>query len=277
MKKTISLFSMILLTCLFFSPALADTEIEEDLPWEKFSFNLGGFVASLDSDAQISPDGLGVGVTVDIEEALGLETSINVFRLDSFYRFGRTNRHRFDFSYFDFRRSSEKILQKDIDIFDNTYTVGTTVDSYWNLRIFKGEYSYSFFQDERIDIAGSLGLFVMPLEIGINAAGSGYEEQEITAPLPTLGIRTDFAITPKLFLKQSIDVFYLEYDSFKGSLVDLLIAIEYNIWDHVGLGLGYNVFEFNLETEDEDYPEIDFTGEIGFHYNGLLLYGKIFF
>jgi hypothetical protein len=40
-----------------------------------------------------------------------------------------------------------------------------------------------------------------------------------TAPLPVIGLRADIAITPQWFLRIGSELFYLEYDNFKGSLV----------------------------------------------------------
>jgi hypothetical protein len=87
----------------------------------------------------------------------------------------------------------------------------------------------------------------------------------------------DFAITPKLFLKQSIEVFYLEVGDFKGSISSFTIACEYDFWKNVGFGLGYDVFDLKLEANGSDYPTIDFVGKVEFAYSGLLLYTKIYF
>jgi len=71
------------------------------------------------------------------------------------------------------------------------------------------------------------------------------EESSSTAPLPFLEGHIDYAITPKLFTKQSLDLFYLEYKRFKGHLLDARIGLEYNIWKHFGLGSAFNIFSLN--------------------------------
>lgn len=277
MKKIIWVYSITIVAVMFSQPVLADQDDSAKGPWERFSFNLGAFITLLNSDVRIGSEALGLGIDIDVEEALDLDTSTTVFRAGALYRFGRSRRHRLDLTYFDLRRRGTKVLERDIEFDDQKFTIGTTIDSFFNVRIFKGAYNYSFFQDDRFDVALSLGLYVTPIDIGISAAGIGTEEEHITAPLPVFGLRADFALTPKLFLKQKLEFFYLEIDNFKGSILDGSIGLEYNAWKHVGFGIAADVLSLRIEAEGEDYPTIDFRGNIEFNYVGLHLYTKIYF
>jgi hypothetical protein len=118
----------------------------------------------------------------------------------------------------------------------------------------------------------------MPIKIRVSSSRSGTaEEESITAPLPVLGLRFDFAITPKFFLKQNVDFFYFQYQNFQGSLFDAKIGLEYNVWKHLGFGIAYDYLRFELKAEGQDYPGIDMVGKIQFGLGGLLLYGKLYF
>lgn len=148
------------------------------------------------------------------------------------------------------------------------------------MKIFKATYSYSFFQDDRFDLAASAGLFVIPIDYSIKATNllEGHEEDSVTAPLPVIGLRGDFAITPKLFLKSNIDFFYLEYDNYEGSIIDIRMAIEYNLFKNIGFGLGFEHLQVDVEAKgDSDFPGVNFNGNILFNYSGVLLYTKIYF
>ena len=263
----------------FLSPALvAAEEGEKAKPWERFSLNVGGFVAAMSSDVRIGSQTLGTGIDVNVEDALGLSSSVFVFRADASYRFTSNLRHRLDLNFYDLRRGSTKTLQSDIQIKDQTYPVGTTVDSLFDLKIIRGAYSYSLFQDDRFDLGLSIGAYVMPIKFEISSSTSGKASQEaITAPLPVLGVRFDYAITPKFFIKQSLDFFYIQYENFQGSLYDAKIGIEYNIWKYVGVGVAYDYFHVQVKAEGQNYPGVDMTGKIQLTYGGLLLYGKFFF
>ena len=90
-------------------------------------------------------------------------------------------------------------------------------------------------------------------------------------------MRADFAITPKWFFRSGIKAFYLEIGEFSGSILEASVAIEYLPWKHFGFGLGFDSLNVQVESDGEDYPGIDFKGEVDFQYTGLLLYAKLYF
>jgi hypothetical protein len=259
---------------LFIKPALAED-------WEKFSLNLGYFIANTQTGVRL---GSGLGVSVDVEDLLGLDTTNSAFRAEASWRFTDNRRHRLDFQWFSFRRDgSNKIGQdihyKDKDGIEHTIPAGTYVESFFDFDIYQFAYSYSFFQDDRIDLAGSLGLYVMPIDFGLTATGllNVGGSESFTAPLPVLGVRADFEITPKWYFRSGLQLFYLELGEFQGSILETNVAIEYLPWKHFGFGLGFDSLNVHVEADGDDYPGIDFKGEINFHYTGLQLYAKLYF
>jgi hypothetical protein len=46
------------------------------------------------------------------------------------------------------------------------------------------------------------------------------------------------------------------------------------MWD---MGLGFDTLRVQLEADGEDYPSIDFKGNVDFAYTGLQLYLRYFF
>jgi hypothetical protein len=77
------------------------------------------------------------------------------------------------------------------------------------LDIYELAYSYSFLQDDRIDLAALIGLYVMPIDFGINVAGlvNVNESEKFTAPLPVVGLRMDIALAPRWFLRTGTQIF----------------------------------------------------------------------
>ena len=47
----------------------------EDLPWEKFSIAVGGFLTESDTSIQLNSKTLGIGAVVDLENVLGVGRS----------------------------------------------------------------------------------------------------------------------------------------------------------------------------------------------------------
>ena len=246
-------------------------------PWERFSIQGGAFFAGLNDKVTVGIEG--AGVAVDLEQALGLDTQNQIFRLAALYRIGEKRRHRVDLDYLYFNRTASKTIDKEIVVDNVTLGAGTKVETTFNYQIIRATYSYSFFQDDRMDLAASIGLFVMPIKFSMSAdgLGSGQGEFNFTAPLPAFGLRGDFAITPRWMLRTNLDFFYLKYQSFTGGLVDTRVAVEYNPWDHFGFGLGFDNFRVQLKAKNNDYPSVNFQGDVKSQFIGVQLYARYFF
>jgi hypothetical protein len=199
------------------------------------------------------------------------------------YRPGESRRHQIDFIYASYHRDGSSTLSEDITIDGVTYPVGAQVDSLFDFDIIRGTYSYAVLQDERMRIALGLGVYAVPLEYGLSIETTGgrssVEGADTTLPLPALALRGEFQLIPRLFLNAGIDAMYLEISDFQGSLLDVNLALEYRPWKHVGFGVGYNGLSVHVEGEsdDSDYPGVDFVGNVDVRFAGLMLYGKLSF
>lgn len=275
------LIGIVLLLSLAVGPSAAD-DTAEDTPWAKFSFNAGAFLSSTSTNVRF---GSGLGVTVNVEEALGLEAENQVFRLDTYWRFTDNRRHRVDFSWFSLKREATRKLTDDITINppnqdEITLETGTVIDSFFDLDIYQVNYRYSFFQDERLDMSGGIGLYIMPISFGVSSTGLVDEQgdQSFTAPLPVLNMKIDVLITPKWYFRNSADLFYVEYIGIVGSMTNIRSGIEYNPWKHFGLGAGVDFMHLYLEGNGQLlYPDNDLKGTVAFNYVGLNFYGRVFF
>lgn len=61
-----------------------------------------------------------------------------------------------------------------------------------------------------------------------------------------------------------------------GSVLEFRAAVEYNPWKHVGISLGFDALGVKLEADGEDWPSVDFKGNVEFNYTGLQLYLRYF-
>ncbi len=81
MRKTIAFFLFIFCCTILTQPAQAETDNPEDLPWETFYMNLGIYLATVDTAFRLGSDNLGIGIEIDAEDFLGMESTNSVFRL----------------------------------------------------------------------------------------------------------------------------------------------------------------------------------------------------
>ena len=252
-------------------PAFAQQSVG---PWEKWNLSLGGFAANLSNDVRIGTPG--VGAEIDLEEALGLESSETVFRVDGAYRFGSSRKHRMDFTWFDLSREATRTLTDDINVDGTIFPVGTTVNSKFDLAFYNVRYSYSFLQDDRVDFAGSVGLHVTDIGLAVSSAGMGTAGDSVTAPLPLIGGRLDVALTEKWYMRSSVELMYVEVADFKGQISDVLLAAEYRAWKNFAIGAGLNAVRIALDVDDNS-SGVKFEGSVHSDFVGVLLYGKLMF
>lgn len=240
-------------------------------PWGHGQVYVGGFLPSVDTTVAVGSDEAGAGIDINLEDALGLDTSDTVLRAGGSIRLGESRRHAFQLDYLGIEREASKTLEQDITIDGETYPAGTDVSTVSTIEVIRAGYSYSYYLDDRINLGLGFGLYAIPLELEFEGLTAS-DTSSFTAPLPTLGLGLDIALKPNLFLRQRIDLFYLEVGQFEGAMSDMLLGLEWRPWEHVGIGLAYNRFQIAIEAEDEDYPGIDFVGDLDYQYNGALLY-----
>lgn len=238
-------------------------------PWHDVELSIGGFITELSAQVEVQ-SASGLGTTVDLENALGLEESLQLLRIWGTVAVGE--RHRLSLDYVDLTRSATKQIASDIEVGDQILTSGTVVDSTLELQLFNLNYAYSILYDDRMDIALTVGIHALRTRIELEGRNAGGETESFTLPIPLPGIRTNFALTPSLFLRQNLEVLYLRYANFQGLMLDLTISLEYQAFEHVGFGIGYNTMQIKMKMEEESMPAVDFDGRFEFEFAGLLLY-----
>ena len=279
LKKTlIILFSAIFListsSIVHASENAKDSNQVQSKSWDKFSLSLGGFAANYKSTLTLGSKQIGAGLILNLENALNLQVSAWAFRTKLQYRFGKKNKSAFTAGYFQVYRTAAKRLGADLEIGDVTIPIGTDIISKFNFSLIRFKYDYSFYQDDRVSLGASIGFFVMPISFSVSINNQSSTSTDMLAPLPVVGLRSDFLITPKVFYRQSIEFLYLEFDEMSGGIIDLDLAIEYRPISKFGCGLGVNATKLDLTAANSDYPGLQFYGEFSSTYTGIYLFGK---
>ena len=264
------------LGCLLTAAGTAQAEDPRSFPWEKASLSIGGFVSTTNSELQLNSESLGVGTVIDLENGLDMDSQFSTYRIDGFYRFGSTRRHQIEMHYYRSDRDGSRVTDQEYQIGDTVFPAGSGITSELDTWFFNINYAYAFFQDDRVRLSGAVGVHTTGIKLKVSSLGSGVEEEEVTAPLPVIGVRADIALTERWRLWGSTDLFYLSYDNYRGGLMDAAIGIEYLPFKHVGFGLGLNAVKYRVEG-DGDGDLSDINGEVRYDFAGALLYMKLFF
>jgi hypothetical protein len=252
------------------------------LPWSLAELKLGVEFTAIDSKLGFQVTG-GGQTKLDMEDTLGLDSKIAVFRADALIRLGARRRHRLDFSYVGYDRSAEKTLTDQIEIGGQPVIPGTLVESKLDFSLIRSTYSYAVFQDERMSVGVGLGIYVIPVSYGVNVqtttSSTTLESHKVTLPFPAIALRGDFQLAPRLFLVPEVDAMYLEAGGIRGAMLDTRLSVEYQPWKYFGFGLGFNLMGVNLESTDQspDYPGASSLTSVRVHTGGLMVYGKFSF
>jgi hypothetical protein len=250
------------------SPAWAQ---EGQATRERGSIVLGAFITNRDTTTRLDSD-LGLGTDIDLEDDLGLDKSLTVFRLGGDFWVGE--RHRFDVSVFDLSRSSSRRIEKTIDFGDQTFEIDTTVNTASDLTIVKAAYTYAFLNRNRGYLGATGGLYVASTKLSLSEATLGTAESEdLTAPLPVVGLRGEYDLTDRISLTSSVEWFGIDTGDASGTLTDFYLAADYRLGNRWAVGLAYNDVSMNIKA-DESYG---FRGELDWGYDGWLAYVKFDF
>jgi hypothetical protein len=217
-----------------------------------------------------------LGINLDVEKDLDLDSPGQVARFDGYYRF--TKKHALGFSYYKLKQSGSTRAGREITLPDPrepdgsiTFPVGANVDSFIDTEIFKLNYIWFFHWTPDTSMGLNVGLNVSRIETGIEGeliVGDPVSVEQVTAnvaaPLPVVGFL--FAYKPVAGLRLIFDhnAFFLNYDKYEGSFFDTSVLAEYRFWRNVGIGGGINYNTLNLTAKDDDSSRrMDLQHDIG--------------
>lgn len=227
---------------------------------DKWKINLGTmFVTNFETEMQLRPKNLPIGAKINTKDQLDMQTDSNAFRLDGYYRF--TDTHSMDFSYFSTKSNGQKIISQDIKWNEETIAAGASIDSHFNMDIYKVAYGYSFYHNEKVELMLTAGLHITSIDLGIGAQGTidgVYENNyssgaKATVPLPVFGFKGEYTIiNEKLFVNYKTEYFFMQYENYSGALLTSSLNLEYRFMEHIGAGVGYNSNKILLKAEDNN-------------------------
>ena len=246
---------------------------EEELLPDRFMLRLGGYqIRGADTIVRLEANNEPGGVYIDFSDTLGGETSTTVLRLDGLCRFNE--RHSIGFGWYGLKFNGSKVLDKEIDWAGRIYPANTQVDSEIKFGIYKVDYQYSLFHNDKVELGASLGFNIMKISTsvvaqGINQSGS----KSVSAPLPVWGLFADYKFTPRFSAYYSYQFFFVNFqEKTKGGIQDFLFGLEYRLFRNIALGAAYNRFGMQLESKGE-MATLNFDT----NWNGGMLYGAVYF
>ena len=148
-----------------------------------------------------------------------------IARLDGHWWLSRRN--RLDFSAFSYNRDGTRTINKTIEFGDRTFAINTVVNTEHSLDIAKAAYTFAPVIKERGFVGLTAGLYVAQTMLSLSEATLGKAQTEdLTAPLPVIGVRGQYAITDRIKLRGALEVFGIDTGDVAGHLNDFNIAAD---------------------------------------------------
>jgi hypothetical protein len=256
----------------------------EDLLKDRFVINLGGYLVTSSLNSSLKGSANTSDQSINFDKQFGMDDGDQTrVRLDFLWRITPT--HHLRFSYFDNDVRRTRTIDQDLAWGDYTFLAGGQVTAENKFRVYELAYEFAFLRRQNYQIAAIAGIHVDDLTLKLSGNASltvdtpaGPVEQPATfttksssvpAPLPVLGLRGDWAVSPHIYLEASAEWLRLSYKGIDGNWTDLRAGATWMFSHHFGLGIGYDYFATHV-----DVSKGSFNGQLNTGYQGLLIYVK---
>jgi hypothetical protein len=274
MHVRICSISIVIITLFSSLPAAAaQAEEEEDgslFSITDFTFRVGFYDISSNTKIRLNALGGRIGTSIDLEDDLNLDEKKSTSYLAFSWRMA--GRHSLQVEQFTLNRDGNQTLTGEIEFGDEVFEFGAVVDSFFNTKVTRVSYAYLLRDTEKFALALSAGLHITALATGVAEISSQIRKRggtlaSVTAPLPVVGITGSWKFGDKLFLYGRAQVFRLSTSDFSGRLDHASVKLEYNAFEHVGMGIGYDLFGLNLDIDRGLWD-----GNVKFTFRGPIVY-----
>lgn len=245
---------------------------------DRFVFNVGTFVVGTNVKARLDGDLQTDNEEVDFDETFGLGNDATRWRVDALWRI--TPRHQLRFSYFNMSSSHSRTIDRDIEWGDLTFTAGGKVKAEFKTEVYLLEYDYAFIREPDYEIALGLGVHYSDMWLQLsgnatlidadgNVVDQGFTSKSATAPapLPMIGVRGTWVVSPHWVLDASGSFFKASYDVYDGSWFQARLGATWMYNNNFGLGAAYSHFRTNVDVDKDS-----FNGNLTTSYSGLQVF-----
>lgn len=264
----IKILSALCVACLVTIPASAQEQEVHPFISDKFSVQLGAFLPS--KDLKLSVDGTvsGRSQEFDWEASTGASDDDDVFMLEGKWRFGK--KWSFRAQYYESYKSSKAVLEEDIYWRNRIIGSGSSVTAGTEFGLIRAFFGRSF--DNRANVDTGVGLGLHWLEIGafikpdINTLTS-VSAGKVSGPMPNVGAWYFYSPSPKWYLGGRVDWLEASIDEYDGGITNFSAGVNYQVFEHVGLGVKYQLFRLNVNIEDDKW-----NGSVTLDHEGPFIY-----
>jgi len=232
----------------------------------RFFITAKAMYADLNSSVRFeTPSGL-FSTQIGLERHLGLNDKMPLLSGSFIWRI--TPRSGLFSNYYGLKRKNTITLEQDIIFLDDTLYQGSSLQGYFNTRVFGFGYLLTVLSEEKSFLGVYFNAYWIALKTGINSEAFNVDDHiGFQAPLPNFGIVAIFELTDWMSIAGSFGTFFLNVDGISGSFQDFHVNLSFKPLKCLGVDVGYQVFDVSASFPQES----SFRTIMNYNYKGPMV------
>ena len=254
LPKLAALSVVLLAPCLGYAQ---ESRATNPLLVDRWRVTVGAFFSYQDS--QLKASGSVPGDEVDFNNRVGVDDSETAPIVMARWRFGEkwslwgqawTTSNR-----------GQSVLTEDVVWQDLVFRAGTNVAGGIESTVVRLFFGRTFSTGPRHEFGAGLGLHWLEVEAFLQGdvltsfGNVGFTRSSVDAalPLPNIGAWYQYAITDRWLIGARVDWLSASVGDYSGSLWNGTVSVQWQLTNHFGLGLNYQLFQLNGDVRDENW------------------------
>jgi hypothetical protein len=253
---------------------------QTDHLWPRFSVTAGAYEISTNDKIGVEGSIEAAGREVDFSTDLGLPDNATLLAAGIDWTFA--NRHTLDFTYYTYDRNGSRDLGRNIEIGDQVFPIGASVEGSFKSTSIEAGYTYWFMRRETFGFGGTLGLVYLGLDAEASASftaggGSGTISRSASAstdlPVPMVGLSVKGQPWQRVVLYARARFLpSMSIDQYDGEAASYTVGTDVWVIDWLALGLSYDGTYYRAEIDDSSW-----RGSLDVENSGLHLFLRFAF
>ncbi len=248
---------------------------------DRYTFTLGSYFTSVNSDVQANNTETGLGESVDFESDLKFGNSDELFRFEG--QFILKRRHQINVGYYELNRTAQNTITREIEWRDRVFPVNAEVEGFFNTEVIELSYTYWWIAKDKVVLGVNGGIQMTAIDVGVDlverTAGTLAADLGVDEPVPLIGFEVRSKLTDKLMFR-GVGRF-VTFSSLgalsKVTVTDFSVGLEHRTWGTGGFGIAYKALDFDLEIEKDLPLNRKLTGAVDYGFGGVEVFLRFWF
>jgi hypothetical protein len=235
----------------------------------KFVVQAGVFFPSEDFDLRVDGSVPVPENEFDFDGHGKLGRSSEIFAAELTWRFGKKWSLRMQ--YFGEEEIRSVTLEEDINWGDTIIESGSSVTMGTGFDLVRAFFGRSFDSNPKHEFGAGLGVHKIDIsafiERNVIISLSDVNAVAASGPLPNIGAWYYYSPSEKWYIGGRLDWMEVSFGDYGGGLLNTAAGANYQAWEHVGVGVKYQLFSLNADVKNDNW-----RGHVKKTFEGLYLY-----